>query len=321
MKTIYRILIPVVLALLICQAVYWLMSSGLQRFQAYRTPHLQELFVSKTQHDMLFLGSSRVVGGIHPGVIDSLTGLNTYNGGIDGGNILEFAIALKGYLAVHPPPKLVVLNLDYISFDLRRKFFNYVQYYNVLQNRVVDSSLRANGHPVFFAKHLPLFRLTAYDDFTRSNCFKGWRGITEISAGEYQYKGFLSNTDFFIEADSTVVLDTLQRYVSPGSLDLLNDMVQTCRQHKIPLVLLHSPIYKQMLFRSIRVYPQILALSDSTARHNQLAYWRHDTLPLCSNPAFFANVGHLNKTGARAYSVVLAAQLKKYMEQSPGFAP
>jgi hypothetical protein len=317
MKPVYRILISVIVALLICQAVYWFMSRGLRRFQVYQTPHLQEIFVNKTPCDILFLGSSRVAGGIQPRIIDSITGLSSYNAGINGANVLECAVALKGWLAVHPPPKVVVLNIDYIHFDLRRKFFNYVQYYEVLQNKVVDSALRANKYPTFFAKAIPLFRITAYDDFTKANCIKGWRGQTEIPAGDYQYKGFLSNTDFVIEADSLLYLDTLQRYISPGSLDLLDDMVQTCRQRGIRLVLLHSPIYKQLLFTSIHIYPRVLAIGDSTARRNGLPCWRHDVLPLCSNPALFANAGHLNKQGALAYSTELAMQLKNYLAEAP----
>jgi hypothetical protein len=168
---------------------------GYQNYYVHRESRLKEIFVSDTRYDIVFIGSSRTHTSINPEIVDSITGCSSYNAGVEGGNLLEFLMTFKGYLVHHPSPKLLVLTIDANSFSLQRKFFNYLQYFTVLENRVVDSTLSSNGVNTFIPKYLPVMRLVKYDEMTRSQVINGLRGAKELQKNQFDYKGYLSNTD------------------------------------------------------------------------------------------------------------------------------
>ncbi len=98
--------------MVICQGLIMTINKGYRKFNMKFT----ELFEGHTNHDVLFLGSSRVYYLINPKIIDSVCGVDSYNAGIDGGNLFEFKTSFDAYLQNHPSPRLVVLNIDLHSF-------------------------------------------------------------------------------------------------------------------------------------------------------------------------------------------------------------
>jgi hypothetical protein len=84
-------------------------------------------------------------------------------------------------------------------------------------------------------------------------------------------------------------------------------------------VLVGSPLYKD--------YHRLVlnggAIADSIqqiANENAIPYWRYTDVRLSRDTAYFYNFGHLNKSGAAIYSVMLAGDIKRYLADST-YAP
>lgn len=310
MKPLYRIFFVLTACCLLCQGSYMILNEGLLKYNVHKTDRLNELLLGQTKHDILFIGSSRVHTGINPRIVDSITGMESYNAGVEGGRINEFKMTLDAYLETHEPPKVLVLSADLFGFDLRRPFFNHTQYFSYLSNPVVRDNLDKFGHNTFLIRYIPFIRLTDYDDYTRSNALKGLAGKTEIADGEFQYKGYMSNTMNVIDTGSLRLPDKINAIISEGSLDYLKAIVDTCSKRSIKLVWIYTPEYKHLIQQQTPNAGKVLSLIEGKSKEYGIPFLRHDYLALCNNSNLFANPGHLNTLGATLYSSILAQELK-----------
>jgi hypothetical protein len=278
-------------------------------FHAYKKERMEELFVHNTPYDILFIGSSRTYNTIDPQVIDSITGLRSYNGGISGGNIGEFKLTLDGYLAAHPAPRFVVVSIDAQSFDSRKSMFFPFQYFWVLQNPVVRKAVAANKDFRFFVvRDMKLLRQIYYDDYTKGLALRGLLG-----QNEYGYYSFTGKQGFATNGYSCV--DTTSPYpahdagIEPGKVALLHAIADTCKARNISLLLTYAPEYRHRLQQSVTNFRVFEDTMQQFASKRQLNFFREDYLPMCNNPCLFANYGHVNAYGALEYSRILGHRI------------
>jgi hypothetical protein len=314
-KPLPRIGIVVAVTAICCQLLFTTMSRELTQYTNHVTERLTELLRNKTNHDLLFIGSSRTHTNIYPKVFDDSLGVNSYNAGIEGGNLLVFNMILDAYLRNHPPPKHLVLTLDLHSFSLKNKIFNYADYLPYLDNVVIDSTLSANGFNTSLQKIVPFVRLTDYDDFSKNIAWEHWQGKRhqQIPKADFQYKGYLSNTEKYITAIKEPEL-IYEMEIADSAIVYLNKIIQTCKRRNIGLIFTYAPEFRLGLQKQIKNAPKILAVMENIARQNQIPFFRDDRLAICDNPKLFANNGHLNKQGAAIYSAILAQQLKPLIQ-------
>ncbi len=309
MKPLSRIILSVLIASFICHLGYLFIRKQLGRYQYHMEHKLTELFLNDTSYDILFLGSSKTHANIHPGVVDTVCGVSSYNAGIDGISLFEYNMILTGYLQHHAPPDMVVMSVDLHSFNGQRKFFNQSQYLPFIDNKVVDTTFSSVGYPTWTVKTLPFLNLMVYaDDDKLVNVIKGLIGKTVVPSGDYVYKGYLSNSDM-VMSERTV--DSQSQYMDASGIELFDNIYRTCLQNNIQLLVLYSPEYRSGIINltknSGRVLDSITLLCDQ----RNIPFLRHDRLEMCDDSVFFRNTGHLNKKGARLYSAILAKQINE----------
>jgi len=296
-----------------CQLSFIVIKKGIDKYQVHNTARLTELLYNKTPYDILFLGSSRVHLGIDPAIIDSVCKVNSYNGGIDGAGIFEFKMIFLAYLENHPPPKYLVLTLDLHSFASSNSLFNYPEYFSFLKNTVINNYLNECGYSTLKVKLFPFLEMSDYDDNTKGYFIKGLLGQNEIPVGDFEYKGYLSNSENYISPIQPIPpLDTLE--VSPIARNYLADIFQICKDKNIQVILAYSPSYDHKIEQHHSNTAKIFSMIDSFAVSNKSIFLRGDNLELCSNPKLFANAGHLNKEGGREYSLILAEEINEIMK-------
>jgi hypothetical protein len=289
-------------------AWFTLFTVGYKKYYGTQLSRLNEIFMGTTHYDVLFVGSSRTHTSIHPAIVDSITNRSSFNAGVEGGNLLEFLLTFKGYLVHHPPPRLLVLTIDVNSFNLDRKFFNYSEYYNVLENSIVDSFLSANGYSTFVPKHFPPYRLINFDEITKRNVFRGFRGAQELEKDQVSYKGFLSNHYGCVDSAATYPVQTVK--INDDAVKYFTEIIDECRTRNIEVMLTYAPEYRFKLQRSFSNPNLTFILIDSLSKKYSVPFYRDDSLPLCNIECFFSNYGHLNRPGAIAYSAILGKRIR-----------
>src|SRR5688572_170529 len=314
MKPVTRILLIIIVSFAFSQLMFKFIRNGVKEYSSHKYEQLNELLQSKAYYDLIFLGSSSVRGDIDPRIIDSICNISSYNAGVEGGNLLEFKMIFDAYLVNHPPPQYLMLTLDFASFDLDRKFFNHLDYYPYLSNKVVDQVLCNNGHQTALLKIFPFIELTEYDEEMRSRCVKGLLGKNEIMPDQIAFKGFLTRSRIFQSDNPQNENYFVDKKVSEGSLKLFQDIKDTCIARNVKLIVNFPPVYKMdeqvKIINSAKIYKTICNLSIE----NEIPFLDDSKLSLCSDFRFFSDFAHLNKNGAEVYSVILAKELSGIMK-------
>jgi len=316
MHAFIKIGIIAICSFLLCHVMYRVIEKGRDKYFYHSLPQFQELLEPTKPYDLLMLGSSRTHVHNDPKIIDSITGLNSFNAGIDGANMMSLYIMLKGYLETHRPPRLMLVEISMFSFKVDESHpLDATFYFRYLDNKAVYHSMNESWKYTGFFKHVPFLRLTQFDDINRSYGFKGLTGGKELLNGN-TYKGYAENT-------TNVISDTVSHsefgcsfvsYSEKGRY-YVDKILSTCSENNIRVVVIYSPEYRQLNYTcpdGKRVIDTIAAL----AKRYNYPFWNYLYHPICNNPVYFANIGHLNKAGAEKFSAILAEDVKTYMSKN-----
>ena len=210
-----------------------------------------------------------------------------------------------------------MLTIDLHSFDLKSgtPLANYTDYFNYISNPVIADELIKDGYLNKWNKIIPFLRFTDNDDYTRGNFLKGIFNYRkkEISNGEFQYKGYLSNSTIGMVSD-TIANRLATFFLSNIGIEKLYDIINICKNNNIKLFFNYAPEYKHCIQNQIKNTPEVFALITTIANKNQIPFLKHDTLAMCSDMKYFSNIRHLTTQGANIYSEILANQIKLYLK-------
>ncbi len=81
-----------------------------------------DVHVQKNTYDLIIMGSSRAYTAYNPNILDSITGLKSYNMGTSAQDVAETYYMLKELLA-YQQPKFVVMDLFFPSADTEHEFY------------------------------------------------------------------------------------------------------------------------------------------------------------------------------------------------------
>ena len=289
--------------------------SGLLKYYSNNFEHLTEILENKTAYDMIFIGSSRTNYQVYPKIIDSICSVNSYNAAITGARTADFELILKGYLVNHPAPKVLVLNIDLISFARKEEIRQYTEYYPFLNNVEVSRVLAKYGYHPYLVKAFPFLAIMDLDDYNKENALRlaHGKGDTAMPKAIGSEKGF-------------VTIDAMKPYtpyperlpVYDESVATINEIIKICKQNKITLIFTYSPEYDFKFQKLMSNSDTILALVTTIAEKNHIPYLRDDSLNMCKDQDLFWNVNHLNRKGAMIYSAILAHEINNVLANKPG---
>jgi|CXWL01.1.fsa_nt_gi hypothetical protein len=310
MNTYLKIALIFLLAFGLTIITYKFTEEGLEKYNNHRHPRLTEIFVNKTGYDILFIGSSRTHTTIVPSVIDSIAAMTSYNAGMEGGGFLDFKMTFDGYLLNHPNPRFLFLTIDPTSFEQSKTVYNPVQYFPfVKRNSSIEKTFSSTGYRTFLIKNLPLFNFVYMDDYSKNNALAGLRGKSEIPDGEFQDKGYLSNSYDCVDPvkyrKDSIVLSPVA-----NCLNMFQAIIDSCRNRNIKLVITYAPEYRYHFQKSIKNFEAFTDLLYGKVNANRLLFYRDDSLSMNTDSCLFRDVRHVNTPGAIAYSKILGQRIK-----------
>lgn len=311
MNFYWRIIISTILSTVAVGVFSYILVKGDGRFHVHTAGRMSQVFDSKTNYDVLFVGSSRTHTTIYPAIIDSITGLSTYNAGVDGSNVFEFCLIIKGYLLNHPPPKMIFLSIDATSLKIDKKLEYPMQYFNYTGNAEIEQTLQNNSrYNVYLLKNFPFLNSIYYNDYVKTMALKGLAGETELNyAGRFENKGFWSLGDSCFK--ETSILPYRQTSFSPTMEDLqyLHAIIDLCKKEKIQLIFTYAPEYKKKYQQFVTNFDEFIAMMNSFSKVNNLSFFQDDSIDMCSDRCNFSDVLHVNLKGAITYSTIIGERI------------
>ncbi len=327
-----RALLSVLISLLLLYIVRELEYQGVRRNESGEFAKLRETFLEPQDYDLIYIGSSRAECSFYPPIIDSMTGLRSYNIGMKGATMPFIRATLEAYLVNSKAPEYVVLNIDIHSFtDSPDTIFDFPRYFPYLSNPALLKGLQENDKRFTAFRWLAPYSMPYFNARYLNNSLRGWTG----KPGKYDslyVRGFapsLADPSFQTYQPGA---PTLHKNPEPFILENLEQIRLVCEKHGSKLVVVVSPLYYEAE-KVILNYHQLVSVFRDYTTTKKLpfldlsAYPRWNDSDVSPPPlpgpvarqeyaysrTFYSDPFHLNASGAMLFSRNFSFEFLQYI--------
>jgi hypothetical protein len=302
-----------VAALLLLYLVRELEYAGLRRNRAGEFSKLREAYLEPHPCDLLIIGSSRAECQFYSPIIDSATGLRTFNIGMTGATMPFIRTSLEAYLENSPPPKYVILNLDLHSFkDNPDTVYKFPRYFAYLSNEKLRKGLEETDPRFYWFRKLAFYSMPYYGTKYLDASLRGW--LDKPGKYDSTYSSGFAPSERNPALGNLDTL-TIAPYVSdpqPYVKDNLDRIVSICREKNIRLIIVLSPLFHRWE-ESVINYPALCEQFRNYARSKNAGFLDLGLDPVRNDQSLYSDPAHLSLEGARLFSSHFSDTLAQYI--------
>ena len=300
MKDIKKIVIGVIGFCLLLVVVDWAVGTWSEKMyykSKYGIFHRQIYCLTESQDELMILGSSRAAHHYVPQIFVDSIGMSCYNAGSDGMCIYYHYGILASRIQRGCPPKMVILEVigtdaevsQGATFSLDAALDRYAPHYGEFAE--IDSLFAFNGWKERVKLMSKTYRYNSKLVQTIKCNYIPWpedRGYEALT-------GMMQVAEGVKAADVLTTTSSEEPIIEERKLLYLQKFIDDCKANNIQLVMCYSPYYGQSVPKSIRII-------EGMAKKNDVPFMNYGDDVRFQNPEYFQDAGHLNDTGARAYS-------------------
>jgi hypothetical protein len=309
-----RALVYFVLTLTLLYAVREVLYTGVRKNKKGEFARLRQTFLEKTPCDILVIGSSRAEGHFFPPAFDSATGLKTFNIGMSGATLPFIATTFEAYLENSPPPKYVILNVDWHTFDHPPDtVYLFPRYFPYLANKKLQEGISKRDGRFPFFKYVAPFSMPYFGTRYINAAIRGYTG----KLGQYDTTVVQGYTPVLPPVRSSLAQEIAALYdrelTIPSHIPAeLRRIKKICDARNIKLVFVISPIH-EALTKHITNHETLLQFVRSFAGAERIRLFDYSNSEICRTDACFSDPSHMNRMGSRRFSHVFASDFAQYI--------
>ena len=311
-----KLAITVAALFVLAYGLDWLITSNLRHSDARMFHTYNAILNDSLRCDALVMGSSRGQVQYSTRIIDSITGLDSYNLGVDG-RCIDAEVTMYNFYRRHcPKPRLIIQNIDWGTLQMsngyeREQYLPYIR-----KDKQLFMEIKEREGFTWADRWLPLVRYAG-----RHEAVKEGLGLpAKMARPQNIDKGFIA-TDKEWDGSTFRAIDTLGFTVNAAAAELFDRYLGQCRQEGIEVVMVYAPFYigatEKMGSAADSMFAFYRRLADKYDCH--ILDYTHDSLSL--DTLNFYNAGHLNRRGAELFSLRLARDLKNLHPARSANAP
>lgn len=267
----------VVLADLLVGTIGWKVISHMPENTSFLSKTTYSLLKNKA--DVLVLGASKAYHGYDANMLSDSLGLETYNCGADGCDMMYYGMMLSGFLT-RCKPQIIILDMASLALDAEVRVANYKFLYGV--SPVVDTFIKQN---VSVQERLKLqsnlYRYNGFYSLFASSCLhnapvnRGYEPLTQTME-----KAQIRVNDHFSP--------------NPIEVKFFKEVVEKARRYHAELYVFVSPSYG--------ICPKSDAYVKALCAQERVFFLNLSQDKRFLNPSYFKDDAHLNKVGAELYT-------------------
>lgn len=269
------------------------------------------------QFDALFLGPCETSWGAMPTIIDSITGLHSYNLALSHSDYADNYLHLYLYLKYNPAPDYLFIYATPEAFDTVANAFHSYRFAPFVKDSVVNSTIR-DCDPTYakFAR-IPLVR---YGYYNRQLLYEALQGSYHWIMGRqepFYASGYIPanqllwanhTTDFFAVLD-----DSIHYNIEPTREKYFRKVLELAIDYGIKPIVYEAPLLKE--YQRIQANRQeMLSKIEEIAYEFGVQFWTFDTLAICSKKEYFFTPLSMNPEGTKQFNNILGNVIKQKLE-------
>lgn len=302
-----------IVVILITAFVTRFTNKGLRQSHVDFYGKMNAAFDSTKQTNALLVGSSRVLFHLDPKIIDSVTGLNSYNLGLNAASIKTCFNIISGAIKSQKQLKVVVLNIDYNIFSIKQDPYKDAYYYP-FENEGLYVKMTDSGSVSLIHK-IKILDVSLYDDYVK---YAAIDGLLRPKRVLQYYKGYVPHlelNDFKNKLNSATGKNEI--IYSAEAFEVFKQCIAICKQHTVKLIMVMAPYFKdQSPEKYFTNAAEFINTIKQTAKQNDIPFYNYTNMSVAGKQEYFYNVNHLNIRGATLYTQAVADSLKKYLESN-----
>ncbi|GAB4151083.1 MAG: hypothetical protein Fur0041_23350 [Bacteroidia bacterium] len=295
MKKITAYIILVTLLLYAVRAIEY---AGIRKLESGEFAKLNTAFLQKNHFEILIIGSSRAECQYYPPLIDSATGLKSFNLGMTGATMPLIRSSLEAYLENSNAPKTVILNLDLHAFkDNPDSIFHYPRYFPFLANKKLYEGLCEHDERFPYFRYIPYYSMPHFGTRYLNAAIRGWTGKTGYYDTMYVNGFSPSETNPLMPKPDSYQTHEYTSIPQPYVFKNLDRIISICKIHNISVCMVVSPIYYEWE-EKITNYNELIDTFQQYALQHDADFIDLSNDSLRFSKVYYTDPAHYNRTGA-----------------------
>lgn len=301
-----KIAIFAIAAYLLALGLDYMISHGLANSSGHPHQAWNEIRSGKYASDIVIMGTSRALEHYAPYIIDSITGLRSYNLGMGGYSVNVELMKYRYYLHYNPHPKYIIYDVDQLLLTIDQVAHQHQseQFLPLFYDKALRHDLLLYGY-TWIDAYMPMARYWGYQ-------VQNKRGILEyLNIKHYcdypSFKGHHPDYDSW-NPSCLHYTDTIPSRVEAEAKVMFVNFVQKCQESGEKLIFVTSPVFYSYVEMSPE-WNQYIAWYDSIAKANDIPYLNYMTHEICRDSTMFNAGVHLTPAGTKVWSAILSNDL------------
>ena len=262
------------------------------------------MLTHKTDAEIMIFGSSVAYHQFDPSVIDSVTGMTTFNMGWPGMFFVQYNGLIKEYLSYEKKCKCIVIACDFDNLGRNKLITRPDLFWAYLGNNNVYNSLKELEYwKAFRARYMPGYKLTLLN--------KAF--YTDLMLAAHKTDSFRGYEPMPAQWEQSDTIKPFDARYDESVYDEFKTTLQEITGKGIKVVLIIPPVYREG-YALIRNGEMIKGKYKSLTAKN-IYYLDYTSLSLCETKGNFHNFTHLNYAGASLFSDTFAHDLVKIVHE------
>ncbi len=304
-----KLSITVAMLLAVAYGLDWLITKNLRHSDARMFHTYNAILDDNLQCDALIMGSSRGQVQYSPRIIDSITGLNSYNISVDG-RCIDAEVTIYNFYRRHQPkPKVIIQNIDWGTLQMsngyeREQYLPYLRKDNDLYREIKERE------DFSWADHyLPLVRYAGYHETIKEGL-----GVKAKMARPNNIDCGYIAMDKAWDGNTFRAIDSISFTVNDEAVEIFDRYLQRCKQEGIEVVMVFAPFYIGATEKMGNDVDTMFALYQGFADKYGYPILNYTYDSVSYDTLNFYNASHLNRRGAEQFSLKLAQDLKNLLQ-------
>jgi hypothetical protein len=277
--------------------------------QSSSPDYLLTYSLTSCKEDLIILGNSRAQHHYIPSILTDSLGMSCFNAGQDGGHSVFLPYAQTLAILNRYTPKIIILEFspssiffDQESYDKMSILLPYYDTIPILKQLIESRSdfekikLYSKIYP-YNSNIINIIRFNIINNTLRDSFDKGYSPI---------FKSIKNDLPI-----STVNIRAGLNELDRNKLEAFENLIKCCNDSGTKLIVINSPIFKNNTELDNLTTPEYKIVKLIVERNNIPFFDYSSDSTLVSNREYFADIKHLNDSGAIRYSELIASNLVK----------